>query len=444
MKMEMRSALALATLLGVLSSTTTAHAADDLAWHGITLYGTYDIGLVHQTHGAPVSKDWGVGAAYLIARNSDKPQTSIAPNGLSQSRIGLKGNEDLGGGVAFVFNLEVGFNPQSARLSDGLASLAHNNGRSPGEQKAAGDSSRAGQVLNGPAFIGLSSKELGTLTVGRNNTVLLDNIGRYDPMNGSYAFSLIGLQGTASGGGYTQDARADNSLKYNGKWGRLRVAALYQFDGGHGSQGTGWQLNAGFDGQAFSVDAVYASKKDGVSAAALNDVQAKTMPHDSLAAVVSDNTSLTIDGSYTHGPFKLYAGLERIAFENPSRPLRPGFTGLGGYTFSVVNNEAFPHAKRLDVSWFGMKYTINKDFDLTGAYYHYNQNAYGKMTCHERSASYCSGQFDAYSVRLVWHNVGRRLDAYAGAMFSRVSDGLAAGYLHTSTLDPMVGVRFQF
>jgi len=256
MKRRMRNALSLAALLGAAGSVAAAHAADELTWHGITLYGTYDIGLVHLTHGAPPSKDWGVGTAYLIAKNSDKPQTTIAPNGLSQSRIGLKGKEDLGGDVAFVFNLEVGFNPQSGRLSDGPASLAYNNGRPLDKQRSAGDASRAGQVFNGPVFVGLSSKELGTLTAGRNNTVLLDNIGRYDPMNGSYAFSLIGLQGTTSGGGYTQDARADNSLKYNGKWDSLRVAALYQLDRGHGSQGTGWQLNAGFDGQDFSVVAV--------------------------------------------------------------------------------------------------------------------------------------------------------------------------------------------
>jgi len=444
MKRAMHDGLRLAVALVAAAVATAAQAADELSWHGITLYGTYDIGLVHQTHGAPLSKDWGVGMAYLIARNSDKPQTTIAPNGLSQSRIGLKGKQNLGGGVDFVFNLEVGFNPQSGRLSDGPASLAYNNGRPLDQQKSAGDSSRAGQLFNGPAFVGLSSKELGTLTVGRNNTVLLDNIARYDPMNSSYAFSLIGLQGTASGGGYTQDARADRSLKYTGKWDSLRLAALYQFDGGHGGQGVAWQLNAGFDWQDFSVDAVYASKQDGVAAFALNAAQAKLMPHDSLAAVVSDNTAWAIDGSYTRGPFKLSAGFERIAFENPAHPLQPDFTGLGDYTFSVVNNEAFPHGKQLDVSWFGAKYAFNKDFDVTGAYYHYAQNAYGKTICHDRAAGQCSGQLDAYSVRLVWHNFAKRFDAYAGAMFSRVSDGLAAGYLHTSTIDPMVGVRFQF
>ena len=27
---------------------------------------------------------------------------------------------------------------------------------------------------------------------------------------------------------------------------------------------------------------------------------------------------------------------------------------------------------------------------------------------------------------------------------SRVADGLASGYLHTSTIDPMIGARFSF
>ena len=31
-----------------------------------------------------------------------------------------------------------------------------------------------------------------------------------------------------------------------------------------------------------------------------------------------------------------------------------------------------------------------------------------------------------------------------GAMYSKVEDGLANGYLRTNTVDPMVGFRFQF
>ncbi|GAF89478.1 unnamed protein product, partial [marine sediment metagenome] len=101
-----------------------------------------------------------------------------------QSKLGLRGNEALTDDLSFVFDVEMGFDPQSGRLADALASLAHNNGKALADQTSAGDSSRAGQIFNGPAVAGLSSPTWGTLTVGRNNTLLLDNILKYDPMGG--------------------------------------------------------------------------------------------------------------------------------------------------------------------------------------------------------------------------------------------------------------------
>jgi predicted porin len=38
----------------------------------------------------------------------------------------------------------------------------------------------------------------------------------------------------------------------------------------------------------------------------------------------------------------------------------------------------------------------------------------------------------------------RRFDTYAGVMYSKVSDGLANGYLYNSNTNVMVGFRFQF
>jgi hypothetical protein len=42
------------------------------------------------------------------------------------------------------------------------------------------------------------------------------------------------------------------------------------------------------------------------------------------------------------------------------------------------------------------------------------------------------------------YRFAKRLDAYAGFMFSKVSDGLSSGFLNTSTIDPTVGVRLTF
>ena len=38
----------------------------------------------------------------------------------------------------------------------------------------------------------------------------------------------------------------------------------------------------------------------------------------------------------------------------------------------------------------------------------------------------------------------KRLDVYAGAMYSEVTGGMANGFLHTNNFDPTVGLRVQF
>src|SRR5258708_35869293 len=64
-----------------------------LTWNGITLYGTIDGGVTWMSHGAPFNGASAVGADYIIQKFSNRPQWSLAPNGLSNSNIGIKGNE---------------------------------------------------------------------------------------------------------------------------------------------------------------------------------------------------------------------------------------------------------------------------------------------------------------------------------------------------------------
>jgi hypothetical protein len=35
-------------------------------------------------------------------------------------------------------------------------------------------------------------------------------------------------------------------------------------------------------------------------------------------------------------------------------------------------------------------------------------------------------------------------DAYVGAMYSGVHDGMASGYLSTTNINPTIGVRYKF
>ena len=437
--------LALGAACG-LALAGTAHAADDqsLTWNGITLYGVYDIGVGYQSHGAPLSQDWFVGVQYLIDKKSNKPNASLAPDGLSQSRLGLRGNEKITDDISFVFNAEMGFDPQSGNLADALGALKHNNGVPVTSQTSAGDSSRAGQFFNGPAFGGFSSKEFGTLTFGRHNTLLLDNILKYDPMGGSYAFSIIGLSGVTAGMGDTEDARLDGSVKYLYKNDFWHAGALYQFGKTDSSPGEAWQGDVGFSYAGFDIDGIYGHKKDALSVSSLSATQITAgAPRDSLAGTVSDNTSYTLAASYIVGPWKGFLGYEHIKFENPDLPLTVPFSGLGGYYLSILNNSAFPNPKVLQVSWGGVRYLINNDFDVTAAAYHYDQNSYGATRCSDKSAGTCSGTENVFSM-MADYRWTARFDTYGGVMWSGVYDGLASGFLHSSTLSPTVGFRFKF
>jgi Gram-negative porin len=159
---------------------------DSLTWHGVTLYGTIDIGYAYQTNGRPLGS-----------------------------------------------------------VVSGLEFIPFTTTRNYTGQSNA-DSGRCGQAFNGVAYAGVSNPAYGTLTAGRQNSPQLDGIGTYDPMSLSYAFSLLGYSGTNGGSGTTQSARWDNSVKYVYQYGPAHAAAMVS--GGvpdTGMFGTGYAFNVG-------------------------------------------------------------------------------------------------------------------------------------------------------------------------------------------------------
>jgi hypothetical protein len=92
-----------------------------------------------------------------------------------------------------------------------------------------------------------------------------------------------------------------------------------------------------------------------------------------------------------------------------------------------------------------VKYTVVTNLDVTGAYYHYDQPAFGTpVNCADTAAfPNCHGTFDALCFVVDWQ-FAKKFDAYAGLMFSQVNGGLANGFLHRNKIDPTVGLRFRF
>jgi predicted porin len=440
-----------------------------LTWKGVTLYGIVDIGLQYQTHGTPISDYFPAGSAEPIQKNSNNSVFGVTPSNLSQSRIGLAGNEPIWGDVAAVFRLETFFNPQSGQLSDGLKSLALNNGRALDVQSTNVDTSVAGQAFAGNAYAGFSSATFGTLTFGRHTTPLADGIAKYDPTGASQAFSLIGFSGTTAGGGDTEDRRLDQSAKYTLKYDWLHLGGLYQFSGARGSTNTAIQATIGAEYAGLSVDAYYAKKYNAVAASALSAEQAAELPtlcsasaaasqgaycyspSNALSGTISDNTTGAIMALYALptdvvGTINFYGGWEHIKFANPNNPYLKGQLIIGGYVLAFVNNTAYDNEKILQVYWGGVKWTVLPDLDLIVDYNGYHQNSYatGKNAgCTTNKVAQCSGTENTISF-VADYRFSKRFDGYIGTFYSTVNDGLASGFLYTNTLASTIGVRFKF
>ena len=403
------------------------------------------------------------------------PIWSLAPNALSNSTIGIKGTEPIGGDISLVFALDGGFDPYSFRFSSGPGSIAANAGVPLNQQTMNTDSSRAGQWYNGQGYVGVSSPSYGTLTVFRQNSLTLDAVFDYDPLSASYAFSPIGFQGITCGGGNTENCRHSTSLKYRVNVGQFRGAALWQF-GGYGQNNASngaYQFQAGADIPTWgkgvlSVDAIYSYVRDSVSLALApgsNDANGVPIPPflpQTLTATISDNSAVMLVAKYTIGPLKLYAGYEHIRYMAPSDP-QTAFTDIAGdflcqgcdaFNNTNINNTAFGvnglGNKIFHVMWTGVKYAVTEQLGCDRRLLPLRPEFF--LRHRQRGASALLRQRACAMRRDVRRDLcGYRLEVCTevgslrrGVMFSQVNSGLANGFLQRNNIDPTVGVRFRF
>jgi predicted porin len=447
------SALAAAVPARAQQKTGPGVTGDDsLTWQGITLYGVVDIGVQYDTHSAPFTPYRPSASGNIVRQNSGESVTGLTPSNMGQSRVGLQGIERLNDEFSAVFQIETFFNPQSGEIADSLKSLAVNNGRSLTTQTVNVDGSSAGQAFQ-TAWVGFKSVRFGTLTFGRQTTLLLDGSIKYDPNYNATAFGLLGASNTYSGGGAQEDNRLDSTAKYSVSFSdRVHLAALYKFSGASGSANTAFQAELGGEYAGASLDAYYSKENSAITATYLTAAQVAGLPalgysvSNSLAATISDNEAYALMAFYKFDPLKFFAGYERIVYTDPHTPLGAGFQDIGGYVLAFVTNNAYVNSKKVQVYWTGVRYSVSPYLDLTAAYYGYQQNAYGTGTqtgCTTIAHSTCSGSFEAFSFDADYR-FNPHFDAYVGAMYSGVHDGVASGYLETTNINPTIGARYKF
>lgn len=171
-------------LIAALAVVPLAHAQDASS---VTLYGSIDVGVtwVDNIQG---NDRWFVGSGSKLS-----------------NRLGFRGRESLGSDLAAVFAIEHGFNADDGSIGQG--------GRMWGRQ----------------SFVGLASKTVGTLTLGRQYDFLY--AGSPMPLDMG-AFLIGGLAGASAGAGTSVDnhlggVRYDNTIKWQHSLGPVTAGAMW-------------------------------------------------------------------------------------------------------------------------------------------------------------------------------------------------------------------------
>jgi predicted porin len=174
------------------------------AQSSVTLYGIIDEGFNINTN---------AGGAHLY---------NLSSGVLQGSRWGLRGTEDLGGGLKAVFVLENGFDVNSGRLGQG------------------------GLMFGRQAYVGLGSSQFGTVTLGRQYDSVVDYVGPLEVGDqwGGYIAAHPGDLDNFNNAYRTNNAIKFTSVNYAG----LTFGGMYSVGGvaGDYSRNQTWSLGAGY------------------------------------------------------------------------------------------------------------------------------------------------------------------------------------------------------
>ncbi|RKP45166.1 porin [Trinickia fusca] len=386
----------------------TAFAAPAFAQNSVTLYGLIDEGFNYTNN---------VNGGHVYELQSGVVQGS---------RWGLKGSEDLGGGLKAVFQLENGFNVNNGKLGEGS--------REFGRQ----------------AFVGLSKDGFGTVTLGRQYDALVDYLAPLTA-NGNWG-------GTIFSHPYDNDNtdnsfRVNNTVKYaSPDFAGFQFGATYSF-----SNDTNFANN-----RQYSVGTQYTNGGLAVAAAYL---QANNPGMTSGGAIAGPNSSgQGADENFISTRLRIFGAGVNYTFG----PATAGFV----YTNSTINNPtgndnmfvgndsvvattgALAHAgvNRLRFQNF----EINGKYQLTPALYLGAQYVY-TMENYDTTAGSAKPKIHTFGL-MADYNLSKRTDVYVQGAFQQVagdktgSSTLDSAFIpgaddHSSTSKQVlarVGIRHKF
>jgi predicted porin len=297
------------TVLGLTALTAAGAQAQVTASTSVALYGLIDTGVERITNVGP---------------SSDSVTRMPGLSGSLPSRWGLRGNEDLGGGLRAVFNVEAGISPDT------------------------GVSNQGGRLFGRQALVGLSGN-WGTVSLGRQYTMLYWSVLDGDQL-GPNNYGLGSLDS------YIPNTRIDNSIVYKGTFDGLTVGAGYSLgrdavNAGPSPVGTNCAGENAADKQAcrlWTAMAKYDAPTWGVALAA-DEIRGGAGAFAGLVRSDLKDQRVTLNGYVKFGPVKVTAGM--IRRDND-----------GAAPLSATNGQS----ARSNLYWLGGAYNVTQAFVIDG------------------------------------------------------------------------------
>jgi len=415
--------------------------ASHLAWaddSGITLYGIIDVVAGRVGHQAGTS---GVAPGTVnsyTANTAPNAVNGLFNGGMQGSRWGVRGNEDLGGGLNAFFTLEDGFSSVSGNIVNSGAAVAANSGSKTPVNNITGGSMN-GQLFNRQAFVGLSDRSLGSLAVGRTYNPTYDVLQNYDPAQYSNTFSPIGHSGTwGGGGGVSENSRLDNSVRYTNKVDRFNFGYTHKFGGqaGNFKAQTFDALSLGYEAGDFGIQAVAEAGRDSVVVTPNTAATAAG----TVTATVSNVEAFLLVGRYkATTDLTLKVGFQTYTLKPPSDVYAvASLPSADGQTVSSVASTYANQTTRM--VWLGGDYFITPALNLALGLYDIHSDGYAT------SATKSSAAGDQYVASLILdYNLSKRSDVYAGlSSSSYTGQKFSVAGDNTSNYVVGVGIRHKF
>ncbi|MGA0609933.1 porin [Caldimonas sp. KR1-144] len=370
------------TLVALAALSAMAGAAQ--AQSSVTLYGIVDAAV-------RVSDNEGVG---------HDSRVRVIGGGMSQSRWGIRVDEDLGGGLRTLANLENRFTTDDGTQQNG--------------------------VQFSQAWVGIQSSSWGRITLGRQYNVLFDMMTTtYAPYKFSPYIEAFKPELTVQGAGGAAGlgSRNNNMVKYALTVGGLTAEA--QVSAGEGdpallkSYGAAARYVTG--GLGFGGGYIESETVGGLKAKVYQVGVAYTMG--------------PLYVNYSYGKNEFDAGIGAAA-------ISAALFGTA-LTVPVATNSTTVGEREL--------HTVGMTYNFTPAMLVGFQYYYGKQTAVDGSSN---GKVDAFSV-LFDYAFSKRTDGYIGADYTKLKDGLvingtfaspatAASTGATDRTSVMVGLRHRF